>query len=179
LKKLPLLALLLAAANAAAATLEAPLIDVEDGDTLLVMLEGKPTRIQLAGIDAPEESPNPKFNLDRKRTGLPTETLLDLGRRATLHLRELAPPGTALVLTGDPRARDRYGRIVMEVKRGDGLSLNAAMVRDGFARALHAPAYLPLQKEAMKAGKGIWGAAPEAARKWAGSGAAVPRGRLL
>jgi len=178
LKTLILTLALFAAAGIRAETIQAPLMEVEDGDTLLVMLEGEPTRIQLAGIDAPEDRPNPKFNLDLKRTGLPAETLLALGRSATLHLRELAPPGTTLQLEGDLHQRDKYGRIALEVKRPDGRSLNEAMVADGYARALHAPAYVPLQEEAMKSGKGIWGQAPKTARKWAESGGA-PRGRSL
>ncbi len=178
MKTLLLTLFLLAAAGARSETLEVRVVEVEDGDTLLVMLEGKPARIQLAGIDAPEDRPNPKFNLDLKRTGLPAEALLELGRHATAHLRGLAPPGTTVVLEGDLAARDKYGRIALEVKLTDGRSLNEAMVADGYARALHAPAYTPLQEEAMKSGKGIWGEAPETARKWAEAGTA-PRGRLL
>jgi len=178
LKTLILTLFLLVAAGARSEALEVRVVEVEDGDTLLVMLKGEPTRIQLAGIDAPEDRPNPKFNLDLKRTGLPAETLLALGRHATAHLRGLAPPGTTVVLAGDLAARDKYGRIALEVKLPDGRSLNEAMVADGYARALHAPAYVPLQEEAMKSGKGIWGQAPEAARKWAESGGA-PRGRSL
>ncbi len=178
MKPLILTLFLLAAAGAWSETLEVRVMEVEDGDTLLVMLEGKPARVQLAGIDAPEDRPNPKFNLDLKRTGLPAETLLELGRSATGHLRELAPPGATVVLEGDLAARDQYGRIALEVKRPDGRSLNEAMVADGYARALHAPAYVPLQEEAMKSGKGIWGEMPEAARRWAAPKAA-PRGRLL
>lgn len=178
MKTLILTFFLLVAAGARSEALEVRVVEVEDGDTLLVMLEGKPARIQLAGIDAPEDRPNPKFNLDLKRTGLPAETLLELGRHATAHLRGLAPPGTTVLLEGDLAARDKYGRIALEVKLPDGRSLNEAMVADGYARALHAPAYVPLQEEAVKSGRGIWGEAPDAARSWAKPGAAA-KGRLL
>ncbi len=170
MKTITLLLIFLTAPLAWAGGVQAPLIDVEDGDTLLVMLNGLPTRIQLAGIDAPEDRPNPKFNLDRKRTGLPAETLLELGRKATLHLRELAPPGSTLFLEGDLHKKDKYGRIAVTVRTAEGRSINEQMVADGYARALGHPTYLPLQEKAMRTGRGLWGTAPQAARKWLESG---------
>ncbi len=163
---------LLAMPLARAGGVQAPLIEVEDGDTLLVMLNGAPTRIQLAGIDAPEDRPNPKFNLDRKRTRLPAETLLELGRKATLHLRELAPPGSTLILEGDLHEKDKYGRIAATVRTTDGRALNERMVADGFARASGQPAYQPLQEQAVKEKRGLWGSDPEAAHAWWESGPA-------
>ncbi len=161
-----LLLSLLAASLTRAGGVQAPLIEVEDGDTLLVELDGRPTRIQLAGIDAPEDKPNPKFNLDLKRTGLPAEALLALGRAATLHLRQLAPPGSSLVLEGDLTKKDRYGRIAVTVRAAKGQALNERMVADGYARAL-GPAYQALQKEARKNHRGLWGSHPEATGAWA------------
>ncbi len=157
---------LLAMPLAWAGGVQVPLVEVEDGDTLLVMLNGAPTRIQLAGIDAPEDKPNPKFNLDLRRTGLPAEKLLALGRAATLYLRKLAPPGSTLTLDGDLHKKDRYGRIVLTVRTADGRSLNERMVADGYARAL-GPAYLALQKEAQQNHRGLWGSHPDATRAWA------------
>lgn len=116
---------------------EATLIKVEDGDTLLVNLAGAEERIQLLGIDAPEDTRNPKFEVDQKRTGLDEERLLTLGKAATAHLQSLIQPGQKLVLSGDLNARDRYGRIPAEAFTPSGLSLNVAMVADGYARVLY------------------------------------------
>ena len=61
-------------------------IQVEDGDTLLITFPDGVRRVQLSGIDAPEDKENPKFAVDLKRTALAKDTLLELGATATGHL---------------------------------------------------------------------------------------------
>ncbi|MEJ1343607.1 MAG: hypothetical protein RPU14_16295, partial [Candidatus Sedimenticola sp. (ex Thyasira tokunagai)] len=46
---------------------QASLISVEDGDTLVVKIKGEEKRVQLLGIDAPEDVENPKFTKDLQR----------------------------------------------------------------------------------------------------------------
>ena len=75
-----------------------PLQKVEDGDTLVLDVGGQSTRLQLLGIDAPEDVVNPKLEIDLKRTGLSEEALLKLGRQASNHLRELVKPGQMIAL---------------------------------------------------------------------------------
>ena len=155
---------------------EVELLKVEDGDTLLVDLDGKEIRIQLQGIDAPEDSANPKLTVDMKRTGLSADTLLSLGEAATAHLRSLAKAGSRLVLSGDPDALDRYGRIPAEAFTSEGLSLNVAMVADGYARPLTSDAVPESLRERLQMvwelarGKkpGLWSVDPEPFRAWAG-----------
>lgn len=129
--------LLLAASMAGAERQQATLIKVEDGDTLLVNLDGAEARIQLLGMDAPEDTRNPKFMVDLERTGLDAERLLTLGKSATAHLQSLVKPGERVTMSGNPNARDRYDRIPAEVFTASGLSLNVAMVADGYARILY------------------------------------------
>jgi len=153
-----------------------PLIEVEDGDTLLMEIDGAPVRIQLAAIDAPEAVPNPKLQRDLQRTRLPQGKLVALGRAATAHLGSMVKQGDRLVLRGDLRRRDKYGRVAVEVFDAAGRSLNEAMVADGFARLLaRAPAETPLrsrlkaaQQRAMAAGRGLWGESGDEMRAWAG-----------
>ncbi len=155
---------------------EAELLKVEDGDTLLVDLDGKETRIQLQGIDAPEDSANPKLTVDMKRTGLGADALLPLGEAATAHLISLAKTGSRLVLSGNLDAFDRYGRIPAEAFTSEGLSLNVAMVADGYARPLSSEAMpeslrerLQMVWERARSKKpGLWSADPGTFRAWAG-----------
>jgi len=154
----------------------AELLKVEDGDTLLVNLDGNETRIQLQGIDAPEDSANPKLTVDMKRTGLGAEALLPLGEAATAHLRSLANTGSRLMLSGNLDAPDRYGRIPAEAFTAEGLSLNAAMVADGYARPLPTDAVPESLRERLQMvwtlvrdkKPGLWSAHPETFRAWAG-----------
>ena len=162
----------------------AELLKVEDGDTLLVNLDGRETRIQLQGIDAPEDSANPKLTVDVKRTGLSADVLLPLGEAATAHLRSLAKTGGRLVLSGDLDTLDRYGRIPAEVFTTAGLSLNVAMVADGFARVLAADSMpdslrkrlLAVWQLAREKKPGLWTSNAKAFRAWAGldRSAAIP-----
>ena len=56
---------------------------------------------------------------------------------AAARLHELLPDGTVVRLVRDIEARDRYGRLLAYVYRDtDGLFVDLAMVRDGFAGTL-------------------------------------------
>ena len=174
---LVLLAALGAASPEAAETsLRLEAIDLEDGDTLVAEVAGTAERIQLAGIDAPEDTDNAKLQHDLKRTGLDRETLLSLGQAATAHLRDLLQGSGPFVIVCDPDQRDRYGRITARVSSAAGRSLNAAMVEDGYAVVLsvpgaEVPASDPLVKaeaDAIAGGRGLWGDHREAALAWSG-----------
>lgn len=150
-------------------------IEVEDGDTLLVTLDGETKRIQLSGIDAPEERENPKYKVDRQRTGLDDETLKSLGLIATEHLRKLLrrEQGFQFRLRYTPDKPDRYGRIPGELFTESGVSINQRMVSDGYAIALPSAApdgqpYASLQQQARQERVGLWGMLYEPTLKWSG-----------
>ncbi len=176
-RSLVLLTALLLAATAGAAerlTLESS-IEVEDGDTLLIDIDGQQTRIQLAGIDAPEDSDNPKFRVDLKRTRLSAEQLLPLGRVATEQLRYLIREQGPFVLHFDPERKDRYGRTPGDLVNASGDSISAQMVANGYAIPLGRglPADLARRLGALEAraradSKGLWGLYPQETRRWSG-----------
>jgi micrococcal nuclease len=124
---------------------------VVDGDTLVVTGD---ERVRLIGVDTPETKKpgTPVQCFGRKATAL-TERLID-GRRVRLEL--------------DVEHRDRYGRLLAYVRRaGDGLFLNAELVRRGYATALTVPPdvryadrFVRLAREARQAGRGLWSACP-------------------
>ncbi|MBL3598749.1 MAG: thermonuclease family protein [gamma proteobacterium endosymbiont of Lamellibrachia anaximandri] len=154
------------------------LLKVEDGDTLVVALAGGPERIQLAGIDAPEDTPNPKLQRDVQRTGLSEQVLLSIGEVSTAHLRHLVSPGQQVMLSGNLDRRDKYGRISLVVMGDQGNSLNEKMVADGFAVVLNR---YPLESafrgrlkkmegEAFDQKRGLWGEYREIAMRWGNRG---------
>ena len=119
-----------------AESLQVELEKVEDGDTLVVNLKGQSERIQLLGIDAPEDTQNPKLKVDAARSGIDINTLKLLGQEATNELKKSIDPGDPLQLKGNIQQRDRYGRITAEVFSENNISLNVQMVERGFAKPL-------------------------------------------
>lgn len=173
-----LTALGVAAPQAAETSLRLERLNLEDGDTFFMDIAGTVERVQLAGIDAPEDTDNMKLQYDLKRTGLDREALLDLGRAATSHLRDLLEKGGPYTVVYDPDHRDRYGRISAQVSDTTGRSLNTAMVEDGFAVTLSTPGNVAagsarlteLEAQAIAAGRGLWGQHRAAALAWSGRG---------
>jgi len=171
-----LFVLLLAVTGASAETLSLVIEKVEDGDTIVATLKGKPERLQLQGIDAPEDVENAKLQRDIKVTGLDSATLLPLGVAATRHLRTLLKPGDIVQVSGSFDQRDRYGRILVVAVEGSGRSLNERMVNDGYAVVTHygvieagLKARLEkLESEAIASKRGLWGESAEAALIWSG-----------
>ncbi len=96
-------------------------VDVLDGDTIVIDFGTVSERVRLLGIDTPE-------SVD------PNRPVQCFGAEATAHLQELLPVGTTVLVERDVDARDRYGRLLAYVFRSDDdLFVNAALLRGGFA----------------------------------------------
>lgn len=150
-------------------------IQVEDGDTLIVNIEGQTQRVQLTGIDAPEDIDNPKLQVDLSRTKLEKDRLLTLGKVATEQLRFLIKTNAPFILHFNPHKRDRYGRLPGDIVNSAGQSISALMINNGYAIATIRSTdpklvkrLKPLQQKAQEEGKGLWGLYAEASRLWAG-----------
>ena len=148
-------------------------IEVEDGDTLRVTLGGEIKRVQLVGIDAPEDRENPKFMADKKRTGLDFNTLLSLGIMASDYLRKQLSREESFKLHYQPERVDRYGRMPGELMTQEGLSINKQMVIDGYAIPTKSEStsglqdYAGLQEQSRQKRAGLWGLLPGPTRLWA------------
>lgn len=132
MKKLALLLALTCAQSHAV-----PVIGVADGDTLTVLSKGRPVKVRLANIDAPEK--RQAFGARSK------QSLSDLcfGRDATLKAA----------------TRDRYGRTVAVV-HCDAVNVNVAQVSRGMAwvyRQYNRDASLPaIEAMARLSRVGLW-----------------------
>ena len=122
----------------------AEVLEVIDGDTLEVRVDGTVERVRLIGINTPERGEC--FAEEAE------DALADLvaGRRVRLEQ--------------DTSGRDQYGRILAYV-HVEGQHVNAALVRGGFAIARSYPPdtarddeLAAAQREAQHAGAGTWGA---------------------
>jgi len=148
---------------------------VEDGDTITIInLDDESWRIQLSGIDAPEDTGNAKLKLDIQKKGLSKEALLEIGELATGLLKSQVAAGQKVTLQGNLNQRDKYGRIPATVINEKGDSLNLLMVREGYAILLKRypleedfkAALEEAQQHARSSNRGLWKSHPEIMAKW-------------
>ncbi len=131
----------------AVAAITAQVVDVYDGDTFTVELNGVRERVRLIGIDAPELKDNPHG---------PAHALA-----ARDYLASLIAGETVDLVLG-VKERDRYGRLLAYVYV-NGLFINREMVRAGHAVTYtvppdveHAEEFLEAEREARAEGRGLW-----------------------
>jgi len=125
--------------------------EVVDGDTLILRIDHSVETVRLLGVDTPETSD-------------PNRPEQCFGAEATRFVRSLLPPGTEVRLERDTEARDRYGRLLVYIFRGnDDTFVNVELLAQGFADlAIYPPneAYRSALTEAHKAAltreAGLW-----------------------
>ena len=119
------------------------IIRVVDGDSIIVYLNGDPTQVRLACIDAPEIGQYP------------------YGRLAMNTFRGLLPADSTVKIT--PVREDRYGRTIGHVMTPRGVDVAEELVSRGLAFVLtrdllecDGPKLLLLESQAQNARKGFW-----------------------
>src|SRR3954462_12545607 len=127
---------------------------VVDGDTVHVALAGRDETVRYIGIDTPESV----------KPGTPVQCFAHAASAANRRLIE----GQRVRLRYDAEQRDRYGRLLAYVYRErDGAFVNAALVREGYARTLtiapnvhFAGRFAALARVARDGRRGLWPACP-------------------
>jgi micrococcal nuclease len=130
--------------------LTARVMQIVDGDTIDVEIEGQRERVRYIGINTPE-------------TKHPTRGVEPYGPEAAEANKRLVA-GQTVHLELDVERRDRYGRLLAHVYVGE-VMVNAELVRQGYAQVATFPPnvkyqelFLRLQREAREAGRRLWGA---------------------
>jgi micrococcal nuclease len=132
-------------------TRNATMLDVVDGDTIDVTIDGHRERVRLIGIDTPE-------------TKKPNTPIQCYGPEASAFTKSLLPIGAPLHLERDVVARDDYGRMLAYVYlASDGQFVNMEIIQGGFARPLtippnsaHADEFADAARLAKAADIGLW-----------------------
>ena len=132
-----LITFLFASPSDLATDLVGKVVGVSDGDTITVLVDKKPLKIRLEGIDAPEAKQS-------------------FGNRSKQALSDLVFGKQVRVKkTGE----DRYGRSLGLVSR-DGIDINAKMIQDGWAwhykKYNHDSKLADLELHARSARRGLW-----------------------
>ena len=126
------------------AGIKAQVVNIIDGDTIEVRVDGKEHRVRYIGVDTPERD-EPYY------------------REATTFNRQLVANQT-VTLVKDVSETDPYGRWLRYVYLEDGVFVNAELVAQGYGRMVTFPPdvaqsdyLLTLQKKARSAELGLWG----------------------
>ena len=142
------LALLLTASVASAASLEGTVVRVVDGDTIHVRVAERVEKVRYIGVNTPEVHHPRKGEEPGGREAMAVNRTLVDGRRVRLET--------------DVRSRDRYGRLLAYVWVGD-VMINAELVRRGYAQVMtvppnvrHQELFVKLQRDAREAERGLW-----------------------
>lgn len=132
----------------------AEVIEVTDGDTIVVRSGTHTEPVRLLGIDTPEVAHH----------GRSAECF---GPEAAERTAELLPVGSTVRLDRDAEARDAYDRVLAYVTTADGVIVNLVLAAEGFATPLAiSPNYAladtiaDLTSQASVQGLGLWGACP-------------------
>lgn len=130
----------------------AQVVQVVDGDTIKVELDGTIYTLRYIGIDAPE-------------TVHPSQPVEWMGPEASA-ANEALVGNQVVCLERDVSETDHYGRLLRYVYVEDTF-VNAEMVRLGYALVSTYPPdvryqdlFLEMQQEARDAGRGLWGPTP-------------------
>ncbi len=124
----------------------------DDGDTIIVSMEGKLEKIRFIGVDTPE-------------THDPRKPIQCFGKAASAHTKEIIGENRVR-LEADPTNsnRDRYGRLLRYVYLPDGTLVNKKIIADGYGFALVAFPFTKMeefkqaQKDARENDRGLWSA---------------------
>ena len=122
---------------------KATVVDVIDGDTITVDINGQSYRLRYIGMDTPERD----------------EAFYQEATAAN----EALVSGRNVILVKDVSETDRYGRLLRYVYLQDGTFVNAELVKQGYAVAVtyppdvkHADLFRELERAARQDERGLW-----------------------
>jgi len=126
-------------------------VRIVDGDTVVLLMDGKETKVRLIGVDTPETvHPAKPVELYGKEASRFTRNLL-LGEHVYLEYE----PGPSKV--------DKYGRVLAYLYRApDGLFVNLEIIRQGYGHAYvrypfqYMELFRSYERVARESGKGLW-----------------------
>ncbi len=151
----------------------ARIVQVIDGDTVIVLLNNRREHVRLIGIDTPESRPNPRAERQAQDRHVDQGTILELGHRASEYTRGLLPKNSTVFLEFDLEPRDRYRRLLAYAwVRRDGakqagakneLIVNEEILKAGYAYLLTVPPNVKYRQrlaaaftEARRNKRGLW-----------------------
>jgi micrococcal nuclease len=134
---------------------------VVDGDTFVISSGEK---VRLLGIDTPEKYDSQKLERDALSSQRDKETIKKLGELSSVYAENLVlNKKVKLVKEPNHEDKDRYGRLLRYIYLEDGTSVNAKLIRDGYANVYDRfplsvlDEYRKYEREARENKRGLWG----------------------
>lgn len=134
---------------------QATVVDVVDGDTVVLDFGDQTEIVRLLGVDTPE-------------TVHPDKPVECFGPEASTRTSELLSAGTPVTVERDTEARDRFDRLLAHIRITESdTHVNLALVQEGMADTLiiepnqaYAPDFRAAAAQARTLGLGLWSACP-------------------
>lgn len=124
-------------------------VRIVDGDTVVVLMEGKEVTVRLIGVDAPESA-------------AADEVAQATGQEASRFLADLLQ-GEEVYIERDHTFQDKYGRELLYLYRApEGLFVNLEIIRQGYGRTYtkfpfeYMKLFRQYEASARKAQRGLW-----------------------
>lgn len=143
---------------------EARVVSVTDGDTVVLQIASERERVRLIGIDTPESKRNPRSRKQADQNHLVVDEVVHLGKLAAEHTQKLLPVGTPVRVEFDLQPRDRYGRLLAYLWLSNGTMVNEEIIRAGYAYPLTIPPNVKYEgrflagfRESREKQLGLWG----------------------
>lgn len=143
---------------------KAQVIEIIDGDTMDVFMDGEKVRVRLIGIDTPEVHESAKLHRDVERTGKDKQTIKELGAKASSFAKSLIGSGDYVHLEYDQDKWDKYSRLLAYVWLDNTRMLNEILICEGYANAYtqfpfkqeYMDRFRNCEREARELQKGLW-----------------------
>lgn len=130
---------------------KATVVQVVDGDTLRIEMDGQEEAVRLIGIDTPESTINKKARKDSIKTNYDVETITAMGKEAARYVRTLVRKGDTVGIEFDVQKRDKYKRLLVYAYLSDGKMLNEEIVKAGYANIMTYPPNVRYQDQFLRA----------------------------
>lgn len=136
--------------------------EIDDGDTLVVDMNGTAEKIRFIGVDTPEVKD-------------PRKAVQCYGRAASAFTKQLVGSNDVrLEADSQNTNRDRYGRLLRYVYLPDGTLVNAKLIEEGYGFAYTGfpfskmEEFKQLQTAAREQNRGLWGNCKPATNQYGG-----------
>lgn len=136
---------------------------VIDGDTIVIKVGGKSTKVRLIGVDTPEIVESDKLTYTSRKSGKSVEAIQKRGFQARDFAIKLVKGKLVRVeFESGKISLDKYNRLLAYVFRKDGTFLNAELIRQGYGRVYrgypfkYAAEFYKLEREARAKKLQIW-----------------------
>lgn len=129
------------------------IVRVKDGDTYVVSVNEEDITVRLIGVDTPESVAPEEYYKENSEEG----------KEVSAIVKEKIKKGDTVFLEYDIEKCDKYGRSLAYVYFEDGKMVQEWLLENGYAQTMtiqpnskYADLFASMQKEAMKAQKGLW-----------------------